>query len=77
MVLLPLTFMVDPTMNLISEIHHECERREHHGIVLREYLIITTWIHTLRHCQRLRSQHVDCLAKLRFNIFAKKLKNGH
>ena len=77
MVLLPLTFMVDPTMNLISEIHHECERREHHGIVLREYLIITTWIHTLRHFQRLRSQHVDFLSKLSFNIFAKKLKNGH
>ena len=25
-----LTFIVDPTMNLISEIRYECERREHH-----------------------------------------------
>ena len=74
---LPLTVMVDPTMNLISEISHECERREHHNIVLREYLIITPWIHTLWHCQRLISQHLDFMAKLSFNIFAKKLKNGH
>ena len=31
MVLPPLTFMVDPTMNLISGHHHECERREYHS----------------------------------------------
>ena len=28
MVLPPFTFMVDPAMNLMSEPHHECERRE-------------------------------------------------
>ena len=28
-----LTFIVDPTMILISEICYECERREHHDIV--------------------------------------------
>ena len=31
MVLPPLTFMVDPTMNLMSRPHHECERREHYS----------------------------------------------
>ena len=29
MVFAPLTFMVDPIMNLMSEPHHECERKEH------------------------------------------------
>lgn len=28
MVLPPLIFMADPTMNLISELHYKCERRE-------------------------------------------------
>ena len=27
----PLTFMVDPTMNLMSRPHHKCEKREHHS----------------------------------------------
>ena len=31
-VLLPFTFMVDPTMNLMSRPHHECERREYHSL---------------------------------------------
>ena len=39
-VLPPLTFMVGPTMNLISRTHHSCERREYAFMVLREYLII-------------------------------------
>ena len=32
MVLPPLTFMVDPTINLMSGPHHECERREHYSL---------------------------------------------
>ena len=32
MVFPPLTFMVDPNMNLMSGPHHECERREHHSL---------------------------------------------
>ena len=32
--------MVGPTMNLISEIHHSCERREHAFMVFQEYTII-------------------------------------
>lgn len=28
MMLPPLTFMMDPTMNLMSGPHHECKRRE-------------------------------------------------
>ena len=31
MVLSPLTFIVDPTMNLMSGPHHECERKKHHS----------------------------------------------
>ena len=31
MVLPSLTFIMDPTMNLISRPHHECERNEHHS----------------------------------------------
>ena len=31
MVLLPFTFMIDPTMNLMSELHYKCERMEHHS----------------------------------------------
>ena len=27
----PLTFIVDPTMNLMSGPHHECEKREYHS----------------------------------------------
>ena len=27
----PLTFVIDPTMNLISEPHHECKRSEHNS----------------------------------------------
>ena len=34
-----LTFIVNPTMNLISEIRYECKRREHHVTVFWEYLI--------------------------------------
>ena len=30
MMLPPLTFMIDPTMNLMNGPHHECEKREHH-----------------------------------------------
>ena len=30
----PLTFMVNPTMNLISEIHYSCERKKYAFIVL-------------------------------------------
>ena len=30
MVLPPLTFIVDPTINLMSVSYHECERREYH-----------------------------------------------
>ena len=30
MVLPPLTFIVDPTINLMSVPYHECERREYH-----------------------------------------------
>ena len=37
----PLTWMVGPTMNLISGVHHSCERREHAFIVLWEYTIIS------------------------------------
>jgi len=40
-VLPPITFMVDCTMNLINGIYHECERSEHHVIMLQEHLIIT------------------------------------
>lgn len=31
MVLPPLIFMADPTMNLISELHYKCERREQYS----------------------------------------------
>ena len=31
MVFSPFTFMVDPTMNLISRPHHECERIKYHS----------------------------------------------
>ena len=35
------TCMVGSTMNLISETHHSCERREYTFMVLREYTIIS------------------------------------
>ena len=38
--LLPLTWMVSPTMNLISRTHHSYERREHVFMILRKYIII-------------------------------------
>ena len=28
---LPLTFMIDPTMNLMCGSHYECEMREYHS----------------------------------------------
>ena len=31
MVFLPLTFMVNFTINLMNESYHECERNEHHS----------------------------------------------
>ena len=34
MVLPPLVFIVDSTMNIISLIHYECERRAHHFTIL-------------------------------------------
>ena len=37
--LLSLTWMVGPTMNLISGTHHLCERREYTFMVLQEYTI--------------------------------------
>ena len=40
MVLPSLTFIVDPTMNLMSGPHHECERREHHFTILQDYIRI-------------------------------------
>ena len=36
-----LTWMVGPTMNLISWKHHSCERREYVFMVFREYTIIS------------------------------------
>ena len=33
--------MINPTMNLISAVHHECKRKEHYVTILLEYLIIT------------------------------------
>lgn len=36
-----LTFMVEPTMNLISGIYHEYEKTEHHISILQEHIIIT------------------------------------
>ena len=35
------TWMVGPTMNLISGTHHSCEMREYVFIVLQEYIIIS------------------------------------
>ena len=32
MVFSPLTFMVDPTKNLITEFYHECEKRKYHSL---------------------------------------------
>ena len=32
MVLPPLIFMVDSTMNLMNGLHYECERRKHHSL---------------------------------------------
>ena len=32
--------MIDPTINLINETHHSCEKREYVLIVLKEYTII-------------------------------------
>ena len=40
-VFLPLTEVMGPIMNLISEIHNFCERREYAFNVLPEYIIIT------------------------------------
>ena len=40
-VLIPLIFIVDFSINLIRGIHNEHESREHYNIVLQEYLIIT------------------------------------
>ena len=43
MVLPPLTFKVDSTMNLISRLNHECERREHNFLysgITKELLLI-------------------------------------
>ena len=33
--------MVGPTMNLINETYHSCERREYAFMILREYTIIS------------------------------------
>ena len=44
-VLYPLTFIMDFTMNLINGIYHECERRKHHVTLLKKYLIITSYNH--------------------------------
>jgi len=33
--------MVGPTMNLISETHHLCERRKYASMVFRKYTIIS------------------------------------
>ena len=40
-VLPPLTWIVGPTMNLISGIHHSCEKNEYAFMVIREYTIIS------------------------------------
>ena len=40
-VLLPFTFIIDPSINLIRRIHDEYDSREHYITVLQEYLIIT------------------------------------
>ena len=36
-------------MNLISGVHHSCERREHAFIVLREYIIISLSFVSIRY----------------------------
>ena len=33
--------MVGPIMNLISETHHSCERREYAFMILRKYTVIS------------------------------------
>ena len=38
--LVSITFMINPILNLISEIYYERERIEHHVAVLKEHLII-------------------------------------
>ena len=42
-VLYYLTIIMDSTMNLISRIYHEYEKKEHHITVLKKYLIITSY----------------------------------
>ena len=35
MMLSPLTFMMDTTMNLMSGLKHDCERKEYHSLCFR------------------------------------------
>ena len=56
----PLTWMVGPTMNLISGVHHLYERRKHAFMVLREYTII--------------SHHNPCYSNHKINLKQRKVK---
>ena len=57
-VLPSLTLMVSPTMNLISETHHSCEKREYTFIVLRSTEIWITITSKNDWCSQ-RSGHIS------------------
>ena len=39
-VLYPLTFIIDSTINIINGIYQECKKREHYITVIKKYKII-------------------------------------
>ena len=74
-VLPSLTFMMSPTINLISETHHSCEKREYTFIVLRKYWNLnnnhlTKWLMFAKEWpyKFLRSQNFHLISFL-YNLF--------
>lgn len=40
MVFPPFTFMIDPTMNLVSESYHKCKRRGHYPLLFKSTQVL-------------------------------------
>ena len=55
--LLSLTFMVDPIINLIGKLHHECKKKERHSLCSKNTYVLLVTIHVFLEKKK-QSYHV-------------------